>query len=52
MVWFSNGWDYSGDPFEYQKHLNPKLFEVQISSGRSKALSYVLDQPFKYQTST
>ena len=35
---------------ETQKHLNTKLFEVQISNGWS--MCYVLDQPFNYRTST
>ena len=41
---------YSGDL--NTDHLNTKFFEVKISNARYKAMFYVLDQPFKYQTST
>ena len=34
------------------EHLNTELFEVLISNGRSKAMSYVLDQKFKSRTTT
>ena len=34
------------------KHLNTKHFEVWYSNGQSNAMSYVLDQPFEYWTST
>ena len=38
---------------EYGKHMNTKLFEDRISNGRSMFLTgNVLDQGFKYQTST
>ena len=40
---------YLAQPFEYQKHLNTKLFEVWISNGSIFKWSvYVLDQTFEY----
>ena len=62
-----NGKDNFGDllqweceyqwPFDYQKHLNTDLFEVQISNGLVfkwwvYGISYVVDQPFEYRSCT
>ena len=48
---------YEHPPFEFWKHLITKFLKfrfqmVQYSNGWFKAMSYVQDKPFKYQTST
>ena len=38
-------WGSEYQPFEYRKHLNPKLFEVRISNGlvfKLLVLGYIL----------